>query len=69
MRYIVLVAFTLACGALNAGSSASNPPQTTKPAPKEKMADQVDQTDIYAIPLDSSESEQEQEYKDLQKQK
>lgn len=38
------------------------------PAPKQWLKDQHDQTDVYSIPLDSSEEEERQEMKELQKQ-
>ncbi len=77
MRYLTIILLAISLNGLHAGSTVSKPePQTpaaqpqTPPAQKAepKMADQVDQhdqTDIFAIQLDSSEAEQDEEYNDL----
>lgn len=81
MRYLVLSILTLSLNALNAGQGVSKPDEPAKTPAQESPAneqarmrkmtmpnqvDQHDTTDIFAIQLDSSEVEQDQEYDELQ---
>ena len=67
MRYITIFLLALSMNGLEAGQSVSTPEQPPKKEQQPKMSDQVDQTDIFAIQLDSSEAEQNEEYNDLMK--
>lgn len=70
MRTLAFLLAVVAMGSLTAGQSVSKPEQPTQQPAKTqpKMADQVDQhdtTDIFAIPFDTSEEEEDQEIKSL----
>jgi hypothetical protein len=77
MRYLVLSILTLSLHALNAGQGVSKPAEPVKTPVKEQpaqrkmvMPDQVDQhdtTDIFAIPFDTSETEEDIEIENLDK--
>lgn len=77
MRYLVLSILTLSLNGLNAGQSVTKPAEPAKTPAKEQnaprkmvMPDQVDQhdtTDIFAIPFDTSETEEDIEIENLDK--
>lgn len=75
MRYLAIAMLTLSLNALNAGQGVSKPEESKKmpakeQAPERKMVlpdevDQHDDTDIFAIPFDTSEAEEEIEIEQL----
>lgn len=77
MRYLVLSILTLSLNGLNAGQSVTKPAEPVKTPAQEQnaprkmvMPDQVDQhdtTDIFAIPFDTSETEEDLEIEKLDK--